>query len=329
VDASAAPRQLSPQIAATIRTLEVDRVTAEVVHALDVSAVACLLLKGPALATWLYGDGSTRAYVDTDLLVAPADRRGAEDVLSGLGFVKRLDDRDTPGWRQAAHHWLRASDRANVDLHRTLVGIGVEEQRLWDALATDAERTRVGGTEVRVPSPPARVLHLALHAAQHGVGGGKHLLDLERGLELIEPQVWTAAAALADRLGAVGSFAAGLRLLPAGSRIADELALPAERSVQTALLAGPPVPGALGWNDLALTRGRMAQVRLAARKLVPTPRFMRAWSPLARRGRVGLAVAYVARPAWVLWHAVPGLLAWRQARTRAHGENDPLVASRP
>jgi hypothetical protein len=305
--------EVSPAIAGTIRSLAVDQVTAEVVGALAARGVVCILLKGPVLARWLYGDGTPRGYVDSDLLIAPEDRGAAELVMGALGFAKRLDDADTPGWRQAAHHWTRGRDGANVDLHRTLMGVGVADQELWRALGEETEAMAVSGTDMLVLSAPARALHLALHAAQHGVRGGKHLRDLERGLELIEPELWAAAARLAERLRATPAFAGGLRLTEAGAAVAERLALPHERSVQEALLAGIPVAGALGWNDLARTAGIRARLRFVARKLVPTRRFMRAWSPLARRGPLGLAAAYVWRPIWLLRSAAPGFVAWRRA----------------
>lgn len=277
-----------------------------------------MLLKGPVIAHWLYGDGTPRPYVDTDVLVSPRDFARAGDALAAIGFSTHVDDTDTPGWRQVAHHWLRRRDGANVDLHRTLVGVGSGDAELWDVLSADTEPVDVRGTPARTLSVPARALHLSLHAAQHGTRSGKHLDDLERGLERTEPEVWIAARALAERLSAVGAFATGLRLTPAGSLLADELALPAARSVETTLLAGTPVAGALGWHYLVSARGLVPRLKIAARKTIPTPRFMRAWTPLARRGVLGLAAAYVARVGWVLGRAVPGFVAWQKAR-RASG----------
>jgi len=300
-----------------VLSLEVDRVTAEVLDALRSHGVECVLLKGPVLAGWLYADGAARSYVDTDILVSPPAFPKAQRVLAEIGFSTYVDDSDTPGWRQVAHHWRRATDGANVDLHRTLVGVGVSDGELWDALAADTVPIDFRGRSVRSLALPARALHIALHAAQHGVRGGKHLDDLERALAQIDFQVWAAARTLAARLGATGAFATGLRLSEPGRRLAERLALPADRSVETALLAGGSVPGALGWHYVASARGVVPRARIVARKLIPTPRFMRKWSPLARRGRRGLAAAYVARVGWVLVRVVPGFVAWRRARRGA------------
>jgi hypothetical protein len=320
MEASGQLRELRAGIEATVRSLEVDHVTAELVDALRAEGAECVLLKGPVLASWLYADGSARPYVDTDLLVSPHGFQVAQRTLAKLGFSTYVDDSDTPGWRQAAHHWTRAVDGANVDLHRTLIGVGVADGELWAVLSADTEAMPLQGREVQTLSPPARALHLALHAAQHGSRSGKHLEDLERGLELIEPGVWISACALADRLSATGAFAAGLRLSQAGARLADELALPHDRSIETALLAGRPVAGALGWHYLASARGLDARLRIVARKTIPTKRFIRAWSPMARRGPVGLAAAYLVRPVWILGRALPGFWAWQKARRSSrHG----------
>ncbi|HWF50822.1 MAG TPA: nucleotidyltransferase family protein [Solirubrobacteraceae bacterium] len=299
---------------ATVRSLAVDRVSAEVVDALRVAGAEGLLLKGPVFAAWLYRDGAARAYVDTDILVSPRDFPVAQRALAGIGFSTHIDDTDTPGWRQVAHHWVRARDGANVDLHRTLVGVGVPDAELWDVVSADAEPFSVAGREVRTPGVPVRALHIALHAAQHGTRAGKHLDDLERALCMVDPAVWRSARGIADRLSATGAFATGLRLCEPGCRLADELGVFADGSVETTLLAGAPAAGALGWHYLASARGVRARSHIVARKLFPTRRFMRAWSPVARRGPVGLAAAYVARPVWVLGRVVPGFWAWWRAR---------------
>ena len=55
--------------------LVVDATTAEVVGALRDVDAPCIVLKGPALADWLYGPNSDRYSVDVDLLVNPVTIR--------------------------------------------------------------------------------------------------------------------------------------------------------------------------------------------------------------------------------------------------------------
>ena len=76
---------------------------------------------------------------------------------------------------------------------------------------------------------------------------------------------------------------------------------------------------AAGFEALAATPGLFAKLRLVAHEMVPTRAFMRWWSPLARRGPLGLAAAYLWRPIWFVGHAPAGLRAWRRARRHAAG----------
>jgi hypothetical protein len=167
---------------------------------------------------------------------------------------------------------------------------------------------------VDVLKPAGLAVVVALHAAQHGVWVEKPLDDLGRALELLPDEIWAAASALAARLAATPAFATGIRMLAPGEELATRLDLPAGGSVETTLRASTAPPTALGFDWLARTPGGRAKVRLVVRKLVPDAAFMRAWSPVARRGPVGLAAAYVWRLLWLARHAPSGFRAWRQAR---------------
>ncbi|MGI8845392.1 MAG: nucleotidyltransferase family protein, partial [Thermoleophilaceae bacterium] len=161
------PRQYaspSREVMLTAWALCVDRLTAELAQAFDERGIACLLLKGPVIARWLYDDGTVRSYSDCDLLVAPDQIGAAQVALRDRGFEDaarpmahpRLDSHE---WQHAEHH---------VDLHCTLIGIGASPRVVWETLWPAAETDQVGGMDVRVLSVPARALHVAVHAAQHG-----------------------------------------------------------------------------------------------------------------------------------------------------------------
>jgi hypothetical protein len=190
-------------------------------------------------------------------------------------------------------------------------------------LAAETETISVGGASVAILDAPGRALVVALHAAHHGVHVEKPLDDLARALELLPAPAWEAASALAARLDAMPAFSTGLRLLPRGCEVASRLELPVDRSTETILRASSPPPMALGFDWLAATPGLRAKARLVARKIVPDAAFMRAWSPLARRGRAGLVAACGWRLVWLAWHAAPGLRAWRRARKAAHPSARP------
>ena len=279
-----------------MRSLAVDGVTAEVVPALESSGVEVVLLKGPVIARWLYPDGG-RDYGDTDLLVSARDERRAEAVLTRLGFrADRGTGRADPGIARN-HMWVRGP--AIVELHVTLTGIGAAPEQVWTILADEVETMELRGRTVRVLGPAARLLHVALHAAQHGPAFGKALRDLELACAAHGVDDWRAAAALAARLDAVDALSAGLGLVAAGVALKRELRLPDASDPMVLLRAASASPVAMGLARFAGAplRGRVEQL---LRVVLPTPTFLRWWTPVASRGRVGLLAAYVWRYAYLV-----------------------------
>jgi putative nucleotidyltransferase-like protein len=316
--------QVSPEIAMAARTLWLDRTTTEVTAALRARGVRTLVLKGPALATWLYEDPSTRPYSDVDILVSPADLADARAALRQLGFtisrngltsgeilllmqLDRFEHPDEP--------WLREPYDV-VDLHRTLMGARAPEAEVWAALTERTQRLEVAGALVEIPGEPARALIVAIHVAKHGADS-RPVEDLRRALDRLPASVWEEASRIAARLDAVQAFSAGLRLLPEGAAMASRLDLPAAIDVETALLVCAAPHTAWGFERLARTPGIWAKLALVGRGLVPSVLYMRYSYPLARRSRAGLAVTYVQRPFVLAAHAGRGYAAWRRARKGA------------
>jgi hypothetical protein len=303
----------SPAEELAIRTLAVDLLTGSVISSLRQAGISSILLKGPAVARWLYDERAVRSYVDTDLLLAPDDLPRAERILADLGFERDGLGAIPDDWPRHAHTWLRA-DGANVDLHRTLVGVGVDSSELWNVLSAETETMRVGGVDADVLRPPGRALVVALHAAKDGGRLAKVRHDLGHAVDRLSLDLWQETASLAARLQATPGLAAGLRITPRGAALAAQLHLPSETAMGVALRAHGSPALAVGIDWLFTASGARRKVLLVARKLVPPPAFLRAWTPLARRGRLGLAVAYLWRPVWVIWHSGPGLWAWWRAR---------------
>jgi hypothetical protein len=302
---------------ALMQTVTVDAVTAEVAAALAARNVPAILLKGPSLSAWLYAEGATRTYRDVDLLIGRQDRQAAENVLRELGFADVLAPMAHPRMEsEKSYPWRR--DWVEVDLHTSIWGFEVDEDTVWAVLSEERTPITVAGARVDALSLPARALHVALHAAHHGDSSPKSAEDLRRATAA-DASVWDDAARLAERLGASGTFATGLRLDPAGGvPIARRLGLEDAVSL-SALLDASQVELAWGFEELASTPGLAPKIRLVAREIFPSPSFMRWWSPLARRGRRGLVAAYLLRPFTLARKAVPGFRAWQAARRRARG----------
>src|SRR5437763_330784 len=81
--------------AGVARRLSVDALAAEVVGSLEAVGVRALLIKGPAVASWLYAPGD-RTYNDVDLMVAAGDLAHAHRVLVQLGFGPVVGDGAVP-----------------------------------------------------------------------------------------------------------------------------------------------------------------------------------------------------------------------------------------
>jgi hypothetical protein len=278
----------------------VDHWTAEVVTALRSAGVEPVLLKGSAVARWLYPDEpGARGYADADLLVRPDDRAEAGRVLSGLGF-EPLPSRAPPargGRPPRAVVWYRARDRAAVDLHTTVHGTDhLDPWTVWRVVTRDAERLEVHGVDVAVPCVPVRALHLVLHLRPKDDPGSQAWRDLERAVVVVPDEVWTDAAGIADDLGLRAEMGWLLRLVAGGPALAERLGLPAEAPaalvVQHERVAWPKARRLL--DDVVRRDTRAALVQLG-RELFPRPSTVRARWPEARRGRVALVGVYLRR----------------------------------
>ena len=298
------------------RNLAVDAVTAEVVKALHAAGVRSLLLRGPAIAQWLYAGEAEqiRTYEDLDLLVPPEEIDRCHRALEAIGFVNRFAAFAPGETAEHSSEWWRQGSIVAVDLHRTLQGVRADSEALWSAMSADTEMLAVADTEVEVPTEPARALVVVIHAAHHGIAEPKPLRDLELLLDRADPSLWQESARLAERLEATPAFAAGLLLRPEGARIAERLGISDAVDTEAALLSRSAGPTAFGYARLAAIPGLRRKLAFLLRNLVPTAGFMRYAYPIARRGRVGLLLAYLWRPLWLLGHAGPDLAAWLRAR---------------
>jgi hypothetical protein len=312
--------------AAVADSLAVDAVTVEVLDALRRAGLRPLLLKGPAIAALLYGPGAERHWDDTDLLVSPADEERALEQLARLGFELQTEselkrDRvphETHLVRDAVYPSASGRIRELVDLHRSFAGVGANPQTFWSSLDADRDAIELFGRRVDVPSVPARLALVALHAAAHGRPSLRPRQDLERAVsrraELRD--AFAAAAALARRWQALDYFVAGIRLDPAGERLLAAIGIEHQPSRAARMRAAGMGPGELSLEHLARVRGTRRRIELIAATLVPSPETMRESKPIARRGPLGLLVAYLWRPFWLLGQLALAITAYVRAGRR-------------
>ena len=276
-----------------------DATAVEVFDAFAAAGVDALLLKGPALARLLYKDGEHRAYSDVDLLVAPRDLAGDRRSLSRLGYTNASEPLgiDDVGGVVHAETWTASghgsSEAAMVDLHWRLPGSQAPAQVAWDALVARRTDVEVGGRHVPVLDRVGLALHLATHVAQHGTGYPQPLEDLALGLERWPEQVWREAEDLARQIQALDAFAAGLRLVPPGAALAEELGLPATDELEWAILHRDERPrGTFHLQAFAEARSLAERADALRRALLPTRAWIRWQHPWASAGGAWLIAAY-------------------------------------
>ena len=297
-----------------VRNLAIDRLAAEVSAAFTAEGIETLVLKGPVLAKWLYPD-VVRPYGDADLMVAPQNWDSAVAILTGLGFSDHLGPMAHPRMESfASTAFLRGDNKEdNLDLHCTLHGLDGDPERIWQAFSDGAMTQTIGGAELRVPGRDAQLLHVGLHAAHHVEM--KQAMDLRRAIEVADDDLWRQALDLARLLGGTQAFASGLRLLPDGAQLAERLGIEEDVRSTRHEIRFEDVPTAEGIDALLRPGvGTKQRALILLGEFFPRPDFMRWWTPLARRGRLGLVASYPWRWVKLLSQAPRGLLAVRRAR---------------
>lgn len=282
------------------RNFVIDVLTAEVASAFAREGIATVVLKGPVLARLLY-PGEVRPYGDSDLMVAPESRAHAVSVLEQLAFTEHCAWMPKPLSLNEVGTAFNRPDSGTVDLHCQLPGLDGDPDAIWGRLAESAERQVIAGVELRVPDRDTVLLHVVLHAAHHANRvNDRPLEDLRRAIAFVEESEWLRVLELARAYRGVPAFAAGLRLLPEGEDLARRLDLGEVRSLHHEIRReDDPIAEELH-ALLSADKGLRQKLAVAAGDLFPRPDYMRWWSPLARRGGLGLAGAYLWRTIWII-----------------------------
>jgi len=279
-----------------------DAIAVEVTAAFESLGIPTLLLKGASIRLWLYDSAAERVYDDVDLLVRQSQLVQAERALRSEAFRFVHDDDHGQVWQRGP---------INVDLHRRLTGAKAPADQVFDRLLADSDWLELPRGRVRALNPPARALTLVLHAAQHGSIWESPQRDLRRALERLPPEIFAEAAELAAEIGAAQAFAAGLSSAPEGAALRAELGLDPHPK-----RPGLDPPVTEGLRRLRSTPGARAKGALLVREAFPTRAYLRTHVPLARRGALGLWLARVARPFWLLVRLGPALVAARRSGRR-------------
>jgi hypothetical protein len=185
---------------------------------LKAAGIEAIPFKGPVAASVCYGDLEARPFGDIDLLVAPADVRGAMEVMARSGYAPLIPLSETQRaafLRHRTEYPLQRPARGGiVDLHWELF-----HRQFCFPLAPDRSRMReveIAGQLVRTMGNEDQLLMLCAHATKH----------LWVRLEWIASVAWLVARhaeidwELAEaRAGSLG----GLRMLGLGLALAHDL----------------------------------------------------------------------------------------------------------
>jgi Uncharacterised nucleotidyltransferase len=292
--------------------MRIDATAVEVARALAGAGIQSILLKGPSIARWLYSAKEERPYFDCDVLVPPDDVAAAEAVLTALGYkpYSKQSEWDRP---QHGMAWVSDSHLSIVDLHRTLGEATADPATVWEVLSQETEWMDLNEERVRILNEPARTLHVAAHLAQHGVSSPPAMEDLRRAIAAMSLDVWRRAAAIGASIGALDELVYGLSLVDEGAPLLHQLGLAGARGVDAILRerGAPPLARGVNWMLGQPLRKRIAFV---LPNVFLSQVELQDWSALARRGPVGLALAYVWRPLWVLGKLPRAWAAVRRAR---------------
>jgi hypothetical protein len=205
----------------------IDLVTIQVMDALQEANVRALLLKGPVIAQWLYDPGEVRGYNDCDVLAAPDRFASAGRAMGAAGFHLHSDEATHPEVLDQGRSqiWHRLPEDVWIDLQWRLPGFGLAPGLAWERLWDGRETMNLRSGNVAVAGEPARTLHLATAAVPADSESRKALIDLERAIVRLDPDVWRAAARLADQVDAMPALRAGLNRTSAGASLAARLGL--------------------------------------------------------------------------------------------------------
>jgi hypothetical protein len=143
------------------------------VEALEAQGIAAIPIKGPALASFLYGDAALRQFDDLDILLRPDDVAAAKALLLSFGYQSKpqltsRQEKANPLDRLHEQLWLgEGASRIVVELHRDLVPrdspVEADLNGVWDRHA----RIKLAGTMVRTLSPEDLLLFLCAHGGKH------------------------------------------------------------------------------------------------------------------------------------------------------------------
>jgi len=222
------------------------------VHAaLKERGVETVPLKGPALASEIYGDLGLRPFSDIDLLVKHEQIQQAEAAVSALGYEPEftIPPQHREKWlRQQCELTFRRSGSIRLELHWDIshphfaLDTGVEE--FWSRLGT----VRVGDTTLPALAEADLLFTLLVHGTRHAWSRMMWVVDVAELLGRDPAIDWEQFWRNADAHGAARMMATGLVLVQRalGASVSNDLA---ERAYNDAVAVSLAEQVIAHWNE--------------------------------------------------------------------------------
>lgn len=128
-----------------------------------------IVLKGAALAKFIYRDIGLRSMIDIDILIQREDLRHAAEIMPQLEYFPETLHASEEWYRQKHHHLPVYTNRANsvsVELHWNIANAstGVLTSSWWKR----GIKVQIDHQDATIPSPGDMLMHLCVHLFHHG-----------------------------------------------------------------------------------------------------------------------------------------------------------------
>lgn len=170
-------------------------------HVADRHGVDLLHIKGPALDPQIIRPGRTGT--DADIVVRPRHLRSFIAALRDAGWVQLEHYRSGSPFEHSAA--FRHPEWGLADVHRLIPGYTVPPEQAFDRLWSERAHQTIAGWSCPVPSVPAQVLTLMLHAAR-SPGSGRADSDVEYSWGQADDELRGHVRSLVTDLGAEVGF---------------------------------------------------------------------------------------------------------------------------
>jgi len=210
----------------------------------EAQGIPAIPLKGPALASFLYGDMALRQSVDIDILLRHEDFPAAKRLLLSLGYQPeyQLTRRQEKAYLQynveESFTLARGDTKITTELHWSVdLLFHVNLKGVWERCET---ASLAGATVVTALSPEDLLLFLCVHGSKHGWRCLQWLCDVARLVSIHVTMDWGLVMEQAKTSGCQRVLFLGLFLANdiLGTPIPHEIKQKTQHDPLTARLAG-------------------------------------------------------------------------------------------